>query len=106
VAHLVGAGAVHRAPAGAAGQHERAVNIEKNEVHYAAEAEHEEASSDHTCGGVALARATSRRAQAAPKAAAAAGIVRAHADIKGEGITGTADFVETQQGTARSSPSP
>ena len=54
---------------------------------------------------VAMAGATTIRAQkAAPKAAASAastsagGIVRAHADIKGEGITGTADFVETQQG--------
>ena len=27
--------------------------------------------------------------------------MRAHADIKGEGITGTADFVETQQGTGK-----
>ena len=42
--------------------------------------------------------------QAAPKAAASAsgaGIVRAHADIKGEGITGTAEFVESQQGTGK-----
>jgi Cu-Zn family superoxide dismutase len=43
---------------------------------------------------VAFAGATTIRAQrAAPKAA--------HADIKGEGITGTADFVETQQGTGK-----
>jgi superoxide dismutase, Cu-Zn family len=51
---------------------------------------------------VAMAGATSIGAQkAAPKAAASAsgaGIVRAHADIKGDGITGTADFVESQQG--------
>jgi hypothetical protein len=39
VADLIGTGAVHRAPAGAPRQHQRAVNIEKNEVHYAAEAE-------------------------------------------------------------------
>ena len=54
---------------------------------------------------VALAGATVAARQAAPKAAApsasGAGIVRAHADIKGEGITGTADFVETQQGNGR-----
>src|SRR5438445_5888004 len=51
---------------------------------------------------VAVAGATTIRAQKAPKAAAnAAGIVRAHADIKGEGITGTADFVESQQGAGK-----
>src|SRR3954463_16179795 len=42
-------------------------------------------------------------AQQRPSAnqASGAGIVRAHADIKGEGITGTADFVETQQGAGK-----
>ena len=35
-----------------------------------------------------------------------AGVVRAHADIKGDGLTATADFVESQQGSARSTPSP
>lgn len=57
---------------------------------------------------VAMAGVTTIRAQkAAPKATASAasssgaGIVRAHADIKGEGITGTADFVETQQGNGK-----
>jgi superoxide dismutase, Cu-Zn family len=54
---------------------------------------------------VVLAGATVAARQAAPKAAApaasGAGIVRAHADIKGEGITGTADFVESQQGTGK-----
>jgi len=54
---------------------------------------------------VALAGATVGAQKAAPKAKAAspsgAGIVRAHADIKGEGITGIADFVETQQGTGK-----
>ena len=49
---------------------------------------------------VALAGASVAARQAAPKAAApsasGAGIVRAHADIKGEGISGTADFVEYQ----------
>ena len=54
---------------------------------------------------VALAGATVAARQAPPKAAApaasGAGIVRAHADIKGEGITGTADFVESQQGTGK-----
>jgi Cu-Zn family superoxide dismutase len=49
---------------------------------------------------VALAGATVA-AQNAPTPAAGAGIVRAHADIKGDGITGTADFVETQQGTGK-----
>jgi superoxide dismutase, Cu-Zn family len=33
--------------------------------------------------------------------ASGAGIVRAHADIKGEGITGTAEFVESQQGSGK-----
>ncbi len=54
---------------------------------------------------VALAGATVGAQKAAPKAKASspsgAGIVRAHADIKGEGITGIADFVETQQGTGK-----
>jgi Cu-Zn family superoxide dismutase len=50
---------------------------------------------------VALATATAVAQEAGPKKAAGAGIVRAHADIKGEGITGTADFVETQQGTGK-----
>ena len=52
---------------------------------------------------VVMAGATTILAQkpaekAAAPAASGTGIVRAHADIKGEGITGTADFVETQQG--------
>jgi superoxide dismutase, Cu-Zn family len=55
---------------------------------------------------VALAGATvaARQAaapKAAPAAASGAGVVRAHADIKGEGITGTADFVESQQGNGK-----
>jgi Cu-Zn family superoxide dismutase len=33
--------------------------------------------------------------------ASGAGIVRAHADIKGEGINGRAEFVERQQGTGK-----
>ena len=49
----------------------------------------------------AVAGSTAAAQQAAPKAASGAGIVRAHADIKGEGITGTADFVESQQGTGK-----
>ena len=32
------------------------------------------------------------------KSASGAGIVRAHADVKGEGITGTAEFVEKSAG--------
>ena len=52
---------------------------------------------------VAMAGATRTLAQkpaakAAAPAASGDGIVRAHADIKGDGITGTADFVETRQG--------
>src|SRR3954465_4891247 len=54
---------------------------------------------------LALAGATVAAQQAAPKAqakpASGAGIVRAHADIKGEGITGTAEFVESQQGSGK-----
>src|SRR4051812_44799169 len=47
---------------------------------------------------IALAGATAAAQQAS---ASGAGIVRAHADIKGEGITGTADFVESQQGSGK-----
>ena len=50
---------------------------------------------------VALAAATAVAQDTAPKKASGAGIVRAHADIKGEGITGTAEFVETQQGNGK-----
>lgn len=46
-------------------------------------------------GGAAL------TAQQKPESASGAGIVRAHAAIKGEGISGTADFVESQQGTGK-----
>jgi Cu-Zn family superoxide dismutase len=49
---------------------------------------------------IALAGATVAAQQTA-KPASGAGIVRAHADIKGEGITGTADFVESQQGSGK-----
>jgi len=49
---------------------------------------------------VAVAGATLAAQQTAAPASGA-GIVRAHADIKGEGITGTADLVETQQGTGK-----
>lgn len=35
------------------------------------------------------------------KSASGAGIVRAHADIKGDGIAGTAEFVESQQGAGK-----
>lgn len=40
-------------------------------------------------------------AAAQQKSASGAGIVRAHAEIKGEGITGTAEFVESQQGAGK-----
>lgn len=38
---------------------------------------------------------------AAPKSASGPGIVRAHAEIKGDGITGTLTLVERQQGTGK-----
>jgi superoxide dismutase, Cu-Zn family len=38
---------------------------------------------------------------AAQPSASGAGTTRAHADIKGEGITGRAEFVERQQGTGK-----
>jgi superoxide dismutase, Cu-Zn family len=38
---------------------------------------------------------------AAAQPASGAGVVRAHADIKGEGISGRAEFVERQQGTGK-----
>ncbi|HXT28223.1 MAG TPA: superoxide dismutase family protein [Vicinamibacterales bacterium] len=38
-------------------------------------------------------------AAGAPQRASGAGIVHAHADITGEGISGTADFTESQQAT-------
>jgi Cu-Zn family superoxide dismutase len=53
---------------------------------------------------VALAGATVAGQQTAPpaaKAASGAGMIHAHADIKGEGISGAAEFVETQQGTGK-----
>ena len=50
---------------------------------------------------LAFTGATLTAQQTAPKPASGAGIVRAHADIKGEGITGTADFVESQQGAGK-----
>jgi Cu-Zn family superoxide dismutase len=40
-------------------------------------------------------------AQEKPQSASGAGVVRAHAAIKGEGISGTADLVESQQGTGK-----
>jgi superoxide dismutase, Cu-Zn family len=47
----------------------------------------------------AVAGATAAAQQTSPQRASGAGIVHAHADIKGEGITGTAEFVENQMGT-------
>jgi superoxide dismutase, Cu-Zn family len=54
----------------------------------------------------ALAGATAAAQQAppslvTPQRASGAGITQAHADIKGEGVTGTADFTESQQGTGK-----
>jgi Cu-Zn family superoxide dismutase len=45
--------------------------------------------------------ALAQQKSAPAKSASGAGIVRAHADIKGEGITGTAELVETQQGAGK-----
>jgi len=45
--------------------------------------------------------AASGAGAAQQKAASGAGVVRAHADIKGDGITGTAEFVETRQGNGK-----
>jgi len=50
---------------------------------------------------VAVAGAALAAQQPPAKPASGAGIVRAHAAIKGDGITGTADFVESQQGTGK-----
>lgn len=50
---------------------------------------------------VAFGAATVAAQQSPSPSASGAGIVRAHADIKGEGITGTADFVESQQGSGK-----
>jgi Cu-Zn family superoxide dismutase len=55
----------------------------------------------HSAIILAAALAVATPALAQSKAASGAGVTRAHADIKGEGITGTADFVETQQGTGK-----
>jgi Cu-Zn family superoxide dismutase len=49
----------------------------------------------------ALSGVTAAAQSAAPKSASGAGIVRAHAAIKGEGITGTLALVESQQGTGK-----
>src|SRR5688572_8369655 len=43
----------------------------------------------------------SAAAQQKPQSASGAGITRAHAAIKGEGISGTAELVESQQGTGK-----
>src|SRR6266849_3891798 len=51
--------------------------------------------------GAAVAAQAPKAAKAAAPSASGGAVVRAHADIKGEGITGTADFVETQQGTGK-----
>src|SRR5580765_6795089 len=49
----------------------------------------------------AVAVAGAGAAAAAPQRASGAGILHAHADIKGEGISGTAEFTESQQGTGK-----
>jgi Cu-Zn family superoxide dismutase len=50
---------------------------------------------------VAVAGATLAAQQGTGQSASGAGIVRAHAAIKGEGITGTAELVESQQGAGK-----
>jgi Cu-Zn family superoxide dismutase len=50
---------------------------------------------------VAVAGATFAAQQTPPPAASGAGIVRAHASIKGEGISGTVELVESQQGSGK-----
>ena len=50
---------------------------------------------------VAVAGATLAAQQTPPPAASGAGIVRAHAAIKGEGISGTVELVESQQGSGK-----
>lgn len=50
---------------------------------------------------VAVAGATLAAQQTTPRAASGAGIVRAHAAINGEGISGTAELVESQQGSGK-----
>jgi Cu-Zn family superoxide dismutase len=54
-------------------------------------------------GGAAVSahRAAADPPAAAPQRASGAGIVHGHADITGEGISGTADFTESQQGTGK-----
>jgi superoxide dismutase, Cu-Zn family len=52
-------------------------------------------------GGAGLATSHARPVPAAPQRASGAGIVHGHADIKGEGISGTAELSESQQGTGK-----
>lgn len=56
-------------------------------------------------GAVALSAGVIAQAQnakpAAAQPAAGAGVVRAHAEIKGDGINGRAEFIERQQGTGK-----
>ena len=52
-------------------------------------------------GAVALAQTPAPAPQTPAKPASGAGVTQAHADIKGEGITGRATFVERQQGTGK-----
>lgn len=54
-------------------------------------------------GGAAVAaqHAAADAPAAAPQQASGAGIVHGHADIAGEGISGTAEFTESQQGTGK-----
>src|SRR5688500_5178152 len=108
------AGAVHRPDAGAAGQHERPINIEQNQLSHG----HDEASYNRGSGGsltmkgwtvsiatfaVALSGAAAfGQAPSSPAPQTASGAsVRAKAAIKGEGISGSADLVERTMGTGK-----
>ncbi|MCA1561853.1 MAG: superoxide dismutase family protein [Acidobacteria bacterium] len=54
-----------------------------------------------TCAAMALATSVAYAQQPPAAGTRPAGAVRAHADIKGEGITGRAELVERAQGTGR-----
>ena len=106
--------AVHRPDSGAAGKHERPINIEQNQFSHGSD----EAIYNRESGGsltmkrwtvsiatfaVALSGTIvfgQAAGQPSPKADAGAS-VRAQAAIKGEGVSGKADFVERTMGTGK-----
>jgi superoxide dismutase, Cu-Zn family len=114
VADQLFAGAVHRPDPGAAGQHERPINIEQNQFSHGGD----EAIYNRESGGsltmkrwtvsiatfaVAFSGAiVFGQAAGTPAPQGGAGTaVRAQAAIKGEGISGKADFVERTMGTGK-----